>query len=276
MTGRVLRGPNQIFSIKFVWYGDSVYLHPMIWGSAILYLLASSGVVSTGWLLFLWFIGLFVCYLAIMYNLNVVRCGILITGVVALLGIAYFSTVELEWNPVSVLANHVRGLEADVSPGFYIAASYLFAILIGCEIVWAWLFHRVEIDESYVYEHQFLQGTSREPIFARGLKRETKDLLEVLLMGAADIQHRTKKGFKRFKNVPFGSLWLGEALDSMLDYKRKGQVLLERQTNDDESDQVRVEDAFHEEADDWDDDVDDAHDDVGDDMDVDDDDVETL
>ncbi len=44
---------------------------------------------------------------------------------------------------------------------------------IAAEVVWAWLFHRVEIDESYVYEHQFLRATTREPIFARGLKRET-------------------------------------------------------------------------------------------------------
>ena len=263
LFSRVLRDENRIYSVKFIWYGDSVYLHPMIWGSLILFLLAQT-VVGTGWLLLLWFIGLFICYMTVMYNFNVVRSSILATGVLAFLGATYFSTIELAWNPLAALARHVAWLNADVTPGFFLGSAYFFAALICFEVIWAWLFHRVEIDESYVYEHQFLSGTTREPIFARGLKRETKDLLELLLLGAADIQHRTKKGVKRFKNVPFASLWLGSALDAMLDYRRRGQVIMERKLKDDEDDQVRIEDAFQEA--DWENEAEEA-DDFGDDAD---------
>lgn len=255
IRGRVLRGARRIYSIRFVWYGDSVYLHPMIWGSAVLYALALGG-VSTAWLLLLWFMALVICFLTIMYNFDIVRTAILGTGVVALLGAAYFSTVEWSWNPLAALRDHVTALDATVSPGFFLVASYVFTLLILSEIVWSWLFHRVEIDESYVYERQFLQATTREPIFARGLKRETKDLLELLLLGAADIQHRTKKGFKRFRNVPFASLWLGKAIDSLLDYRRDSQIQMEASENaDDLDEQARISDAIHDqEMDDFEDD----------------------
>ena len=233
----------------------------MVWGSLLLFLLAQSGFVASGWLLLLWFLGMCVCYLTVMYNFNVIRASVLGIGVVALLGIAYFATVEFAWNPLSALARHVNWLEAQVTPVFYVVSAYLFAALICCEVFWAWLFHRVEIDESYLYEHAFRQGSTREPIFARGMKRQTKDLLELLLLGAADIQHRTKNGFNRFKNVPFASLRVGSALDSLLDYRRKGELQLQ-QHQDDEAEQARVEDAFHEEAEDLDDegDADDADD----------------
>ena len=105
------------------------------------------------------------------------------------------------------------------------------------------MFHRVEIDESYVYEHQFLKVSTREPIFARGLKRETRDILELLLLGAGDIQHRTRSGYKRFKNVPFASLWLGRSIDRLLDFRRKAEVDLSQSSDKDESDQVRITDA---------------------------------
>ena len=255
IRGRVLRDKRRIYSIKFVWYGDSVYLHPMIWGSFLLYLISFSG-LSAGWLLLFWFTALVVCFLTIMYNFDIVRTAILVTGVTALLGAAYFSTIEWSWNPLVALRDHVSSLQANVSPGFFLVSGYVFALLITSEIVWSWLFHRVEIDESYVYERQFLQSTTREPIFARGLKRETKDLLELLLLGAADIQHRTKKGFKRFRNVPFASLWLGRAIDSLLDYRRDAQIRLESsETGDDLDEQARISDAIAEEGDEMDDDL---------------------
>ena len=81
-----------------------------------------------------------------------------------------------------------------------------------------------------------------EPIFARGLKRETRDILELLLLGAGDIQHRTRKGYRSFRNVPFASLWLGTAIDSLLDFRRSGEVAMESK-DDDESEQVRISDA---------------------------------
>ena len=261
MTSRVLRDQDRVYSIRFVWYGDSIYLHPMIWGSLILYALAGSGIVSPGWLLLAWFVGLAVCFMTIIYNFDIVKVAVLGTALIAVFGVAYFSTMELAWNPLTEIARHVSALDAAVSPGFYVASAYLFAMLIVSEVIWAWLFHRVEIDESYVYEHQFLRGTAREPIFAQGLKRETKDLLEMLILGAADIQHRTKKGAKRFKNVPLASLGLGKAIDALLDHKRKGQILLERKEQDN-SDQVRIQDAVQEELDDWDD-ADDENDDGG-------------
>lgn len=239
----VLRKNQRIYSVKFVWYHDSIYFHPMIWGSLILWLVARGGWLASGWLLMLWFIALFVCYMTIMYNFNIVRAAILAVGIVAILGVAYFSTVEFAWNPLRAVSSHVKALEAGTTPGFYVVSAYFFALLIAGEVAWAWLFHRVEIDESYVYEHAFMQGTSREPIFARGLKRETKDLLELLVLGAGDISHRTKNGFKRFENVPFASLWLGKAIDDMLDYHRQAE--LTGRSRDDDDDQVRVEDAHH-------------------------------
>jgi len=267
VIGTKVHDRRRVHSVKFVWYGDSVYLHPMVWGSLLLYLAALTGAVPAGFLLLAWFAGLAVCYLTIMYNFNVVRTAILGVGLVALFGMAFVATVEFAWNPLTAVAGHVARLEAEVTPGFYVASAYLFAALIASEVVWAWLFHRVEIDESYVYEHGFLQGSTREPIFARGMKRETKDLLELLLLGAADIQHRTKNGYKRFKNVPFASLWLGTAIDSLLDRRRKGEAGSTGKTEDD-AEFVRAQDAMselEEEDDGDDDDGGDGDDDSGDD-----------
>ena len=226
--GRVQRDEDRVYSVRFVWYGDSVYLHPMVWGSLLLYVVVKSDVFTTGWPLLAWFILLAVCFLTVIYNFNIVKAGVLIVCIVAVLSLAYVSNAEWEWNPMSVIADHIKSLQAQVEPGFYIVASYVFALLISSEVLWAWLFNRVEIDESYVYERRFLQSTTREPIFARGLKRETKDLLELVIMGAADITHRTQKGSKTFKNVPAASLGLGSALDLMLDHRRPGQIALER------------------------------------------------
>jgi hypothetical protein len=256
MTSRVLRDKDRVYSVRFVWYGDAVYLHPMIWGSLILYGLSVGEFVSPGWLLLAWFVGLSVCFMTIMYNFDIIKVAVLGTVLLALFGAAYFATMELAWNPLTEVARHVVGLHAQVSPGFYVASAYVFTLLIMGEVVWAWLFHRVEVDESYVYEHQFLQGVAREPIFAQGMRRETKDLLEMLILGAADIQHRTKKGFKRFKNVPLASLSLGGAIDTLLDHKRKGEIRLQHKEQD-ETDQVRIQDAMHEAAEDWDDATDD-------------------
>ena len=242
VLGTVKRDKSRIYRIRFVWYGDSIYLHPMIWGSLLLYGLTAAGLLTAGWALLIWFVALFVCYVTILYNLDVIRCGILATGIVAFFGMAHFATVELAWNPLTALAAHVQWLDASVSPGFFVAAAYVFLALISAEVVWAWLFHRVEIDESYVYEHQFLRNSTREPIFARGLKRETRDILELLLLGAGDIQHRTRKGYRSFRNVPFASLWLGTAIDSLLDFRRSGEVAMENK-DDDESEQVRISDA---------------------------------
>jgi len=239
----------------------------MVWGSLLLSLAATWELIPAGFVLLAWFVGLFVCFMTIMYNFNVVRSAVLATGLVAFFGLAYFATVELSWNPLLAIASHVAALEAHVSPGFYVASAYLFAALIASELLWAWLFHRVEIDESYIYEHGFLQGSTREPIFARGMKRETKDLLELLLLGAADIQHRTKNGFKRFKNVPFASLWVGTAIDSLLDHRRKGEVDLSTKS-DDEAELVRLSDAIAEEMEEDDDGLD-GDDDSGDDDDID-------
>ena len=261
LIGRVVRDRDRIYRIRFVWYGDSIYLHPMIWGSLALYGLTAGGVITAGWALLVWFVALFVCYITILYNFDIIRCSILATGIVAFFGMAHFATVELAWNPLTAVADHVRLLDASVSPGFFIAAAYVFTVLISAEVVWAWLFHRVEIDESYVYEHQFMKTSTREPIFARGLKRETRDILELILLGAGDIQHRTRKGYRIFKNVPFASLWLGTAIDSLLDFRRKGEIALQKQGTDDGSD-VRISDANPELADEFEsDDADDYIDD---------------
>ncbi len=260
LVSRVIHDRDRVYSIKFIWYGDSVYMHPMVWGSFIFYFLAQANVVSTGLLLFYWFIALIVCFVAVLYNFNIIRTTVLAVAVIALLGASYFSTIELAWNPLAEAAIHIASLGASVSPGFFLVAGYVFALLIISEVVWAWFFHRVEIDESYVYEHKFLWGTTREPIFARTLRREIKDLLEVLVLGAADIEHRTRSGSRRFKNVPFASLWLGGAIDSMLDHRRPEQIRLERDNHDD-GDAARVDDAYH--VDDYDLDEADVEEDVG-------------
>lgn len=248
LLGTTVRDKRRVYSVKFVWYGDSVYLHPMVWGSLLLSLLALSGWVPAGFVLLAWFVALFVCCMTIMYNFNVIRSAVLALGLVAVFGVAYFATIELSWNPLAALAAHLASLDASVTPGFYVASAYLFLTLISAEICWAWLFHRVEIDEAYIYEHGFLQGSTREPIFARGMKRETKDLLELLLLGAADIQHRTKNGVKRFKNVPLASLWLGTAIDSLLDHRRKCEISLTDEAED-AAELARVSDAMAEDED---------------------------
>ncbi len=265
LIGRVLRDENRVYSIKFIWYGDSVYLHPMIWGSVILFFVCKSDTINAGWPLFIWFVLLSLCFLTIMYNFNILKGSILAVSVVAVFGLAYVANSEWDWNPLRMLSDHIVWLKAEVTPGFYVASAYIFSLLICGEVFKSWLFNRVELDESYVYEHRFLQSTSREPIFARGLKRETKDLLELLILGAADIQYRTKSGTKRFKNVPGASLGLGTAIDSMLDYRRKGQINLEKKGQDN-SDQARLSDAMHDMADGtYDDGMDD---DMGDDGDA--------
>jgi hypothetical protein len=243
LISRVLRDENRIYSIKFIWYGDTVYLHPLVWGSLVLFFVTKSGVFTAGWPLLAWFVLLSVCFLTVMYNFDILKSAVLLVAVIAVAALAYISKLKFDWNPLNWLYGKVQQLDVSVEPGFYVAAASVFALLICGELLWAWLFHRVEIDESYVYERRFLQGTTREPIFARGLKRETKDLLELLILGAADIQHRTKNGYKRFKNVPGASLGLGSAIDSMLDYRRRGQIQMEKARRDD-SDDVRVEDAF--------------------------------
>lgn len=268
LLGRVVRDRRRIYSVRFIWYGDSIYLHPMIWGSLLLYGLTAASVLSAGWALLIWFVALFVCYVTILYNLDIFKCCILGVGIVAFFGMAHFSMVELAWNPLAAISRHVRQLEASVTPGFFAAAAYVFLALISMEVVWAWLFHRVEIDESYVYEHQFMVATTREPIFARGLKRETRDILELILLGAGDIQHRTRKGFKAFRNVPFASLWLGTAIDSLLDHRRREEPV-ESTSSEDESALVRVADAnpdlLDEDLGDDDGDMDDDDGDMGDD-----------
>lgn len=260
MIGRVIRDKRRIYTIKFIWYGDAVYLHPMVWGSAVLGAVGYS-TSAGGWLLLIWLAMLFFCILTVMYNFDVIRTMVLLLGLVAFFALAYVSTVELAWNPLTAISGHIEALAPTVSPGFYIVACYVFGILIFAEVVWAWLFHRIELDESYVYEHRFLQGTTREPIFARGLKRETKDLLELVILGAADIQHRTKNGYKLFKNVPFASLWLGTAIDSLLDYRRRSEVDLALEG--DEADQAMVEHAIQDLEDEDDGGADDAPDDDG-------------
>lgn len=246
LIGQVTRDRKRVYRVRFVWYGDSIYLHPMIWGSLLLYGLTAGGLLTAGWALLIWFVALFLCYVTILYNLDVIRCAVLGVGLVAFFGMAHMATVELAWNPLTAVAGHIQYLDASVSPGFFVAAAYVFTALIAAEVIWAWLFHRVEIDESYVYEHQFLRATTREPIFARGLKRETRDILELLLLGAGDIQHRTRKGFKSFRNVPFASLWLGTAIDSLLDFRRSGELALKEGSDSDDSSNVRVSDANRE------------------------------
>ena len=49
LHGKVLRDNYRIYSIKFIWYGDSVYLHPMIWGSLVLFFVAKSDLIGSGW-----------------------------------------------------------------------------------------------------------------------------------------------------------------------------------------------------------------------------------
>ena len=48
LIGRVLRDEDRVYSIKFIWYGDSVYLHPMVWGSLVLFFVTKSEVFSAG------------------------------------------------------------------------------------------------------------------------------------------------------------------------------------------------------------------------------------
>lgn len=233
LLGRVRRDADRVYSIRFIWYGESVYLHPLVWGSLVLFFVTKSEVFTPGWPLLVWLILLAGCFLTVMYNFDIVKAGILAVCVIAVFALAYVANAEWAWNPLRALTAHLEHLHASVSPGFYIVATYVFALLIAVEVLWAWLFNRVEIDESYVYERKAFQSTSREPIFARGLKRETKDLMELLILGAADISHRTKSGERTFPNVPGASLGLGRALDDLLDFRRPGEIELDRRLRGD-------------------------------------------
>lgn len=62
---------------------------------------------------------------------------------------------------------------------------------------------------------------------------------------------RGRRAHKRFKNVPFASLWLGTAIDSLLDHRRKGEIELTSKTED-VATLVRAQDAFSELGDDVD------------------------
>lgn len=228
LLGRVVRGEHRVFSVRFIWYGDSVYLHPMVWGSVVLFFVVKSDIFAEGWPLLTWFVLLAICFLTVIYNFNIVKAAVLLACITAVFSLAHISSLELHWNPLRAVADHVTWLDAKVTPGFYIISAYIFAILISAEVVWAWLFNRVELDQSYIYEHRFLQAVSREPIFARGLKRETKDLLELLVLGAADIKHQTRDGYKVYKNVPAASLGLGAAIDQLLDFRRPEEIEMER------------------------------------------------
>ena len=189
IRGRVLRGEDRVYSLRFVWYSDSVYLHPMIWGSLVLYFVATQAVVtvanpvaetarveataadgaptdaqsatppangddaaiddaaiddaaidaqpaaidqagssglSLGWLTMVWFLGLGVCYLTTMHNFNVLRTGILLICVCAMLGGSYFATHEFEIDFVAGVIAHMDSLGATVTPGFYIVSAYFF------------------------------------------------------------------------------------------------------------------------------------------------------
>ena len=137
VLGYVVKDKKRIYSIRFVWYGDSIHLHPMIWGSLIMYALTTAGVMTAGWALLSWFVLLFLCYVTILYNFDIIKCVTLAVGVIAFFGAAYFATVELSWNPLAVAADHIRFLDASVSPGFFVAAAYVFLGLIFSEIVWA-------------------------------------------------------------------------------------------------------------------------------------------
>jgi hypothetical protein len=51
LLGTKIADRRRVYSVKFVWYGDSVYLHPLVWGSVLLYVLALTGVIPAGFLL---------------------------------------------------------------------------------------------------------------------------------------------------------------------------------------------------------------------------------
>ena len=95
LLGAVVRDKRRVYSVKFIWYGDSVYLHPMVWGSLLLSLLSLSERVPAGFVLLAWFVSLFVCFMTIMYNFNVIRSAVLVTGLIAFFGLAYFATVRI-------------------------------------------------------------------------------------------------------------------------------------------------------------------------------------
>ena len=179
LIGRVLQDEDRVYSIKFIWYGDSVYLHPLVWGSFVLYFVDLSDVFTPGWPLLVWFILLAVCFLTVIYNFDIIKASVLLVCVVAVFSLAYIANTQWHWNPPRILAHHIQRLKPEVTPGFYVVAAYVFLVLIAAEVVWAWLFNRVEIDESYVYEHRCLQSTSREPIFARGLDARNQGLVGV-------------------------------------------------------------------------------------------------
>ena len=113
LIGRVLRDEDRVYSIKFIWYGDSVYLHPLVWGSLVLFFVTKSDVFTPGWPLLVWFIMLAVCFLTVMYNFDIIKASVLLVCVVAVFSLAYIANVQWEWNPLRVLAHHIENLEPE-------------------------------------------------------------------------------------------------------------------------------------------------------------------
>ena len=117
IRGQVIRDSRRIYTVKFVWYGDSVYMHPMIWGSGILAALSTTA-INPGWLLLVWFAGLLVCFMTVMYNFDVIRTMVMAIGLVAFFGLAYIATVEFALNPLTAIRQYVIALNPTVSYGF--------------------------------------------------------------------------------------------------------------------------------------------------------------
>lgn len=224
VRGKVARDVSgRTVHVRFCHYSPIIYLHPLIWGNLILGWLAVAG-VPPGWLMIIWFLGVLVVTVTALCDIDIFRAVSLGLAVLVVLLGAWISTLKLAWNPLVAVAGSVRALEVGVTPGFYFAVAIGTGVLVAGPLLYAWLYKRVEIDRAYVMEYRFLKGVTREQIYARSVKRDPKDLGEILLLGAADIVVNTRAGHVyRYANVPGAGAWLAHAFDTVLDLQESGE-----------------------------------------------------
>lgn len=224
VRGQVTRDTyGKAVHVRFCHYSPIVYLHPLVWASLLLGCFATAG-ATPEWLILIWFLLVLVVTMTALEDIDIFRAVSLGLLILVVLLAAWVSTLKFAWNPLATVADVFRSLHVAVTPGFYFAVAMGSGAVVAGPLIYAWLYNRVEIDRAYVMEYRFLKGVTREQIYARAVRRDPKDLGEVLLLGAADIVVNTRSGHVyRYANVPGAAAWLARAFDTVLDVQQPGE-----------------------------------------------------
>ena len=102
--------------------------------------------------------------------------------------------------------------------GFFLMSALFWTIIVIPTVIECWLNRRIELDSKYVQERRFMRSTARYPLFARKVQREVSDMLEWVLLGAADVHIAVQGGARLYRNVPGAGRRLSRPLDDVVDY----------------------------------------------------------